>query len=84
MISTGISCPDGMLGGGIPEGSEVRMPIVIAANKHDLPGATGEKAIRSILGIPDNTPVFFISALQKSGSHRVLESMVDHITQFSF
>jgi len=60
------------------------MPIVIAANKHDLPGAADEKEIRSILGVPDDTPLFFISALQKTDTHRVLESMVDRITQFSY
>ena len=60
------------------------MPIVIAANKHDLPGAEDEKAIRSSLGVPGDTPFFFISALRKTDAHRVLESMVDRITQFSF
>jgi hypothetical protein len=60
------------------------MPIVIAANKHDLPGAAEEKEIRSSLGVPDDTPLFFISALQKADAHRVLESMVDRITQFSY
>ena len=59
------------------------MPIVIAANKHDLPGTADEEAIRSSLGIPDDTPLFFISALRKADAHRVLESMVDRITQFS-
>ncbi|MFA5268855.1 MAG: GTP-binding protein [Methanoregula sp.] len=60
------------------------MPIVIAANKHDLPGAADEKAIRNSLGVPDDTPLFFISALQKADAHRVLKSMVDRITQFSY
>ena len=60
------------------------MPIVIAANKHDLPGAADEQAIRSSLGVPGDTPLFFISALKKADAHRVLESMVDRITQFSY
>jgi signal recognition particle receptor subunit beta len=60
------------------------MPIVIAANKHDLPGAADEQAIRSSLGVPGDTPLFFISALIKADAHRVLESMVDRITQFSY
>ena len=60
------------------------MPIVIAANKHDLPGATDEQAIRISLGVPGDIPLFFISAPKKTDTHRVLESMVDHITQFSY
>ena len=60
------------------------MPIVIAANKNDLPGTADEQAIRSSLGIPGDTPLFFISSLKKADAHRVLESMVDHITQFSY
>ncbi len=61
-----------------------RVPVVIAANRHGLPGAAGEKAIRDSLGIPGDTPLFFISSRQKADVHRVLESMVDHITQFSY
>jgi uncharacterized protein len=61
-----------------------RIPIVIAANKHDLPGSTDGQKIRSSLGIHADTPLFFISALKKADTHRVLESMVDHITQFSY
>ena len=60
------------------------MPIVIAANKHDLPGAADEHAIRISLGVSDDTPFFFISAPKKTDTHRVLESVVDHITQFSY
>jgi uncharacterized protein len=59
------------------------VPIVIAANKHDIPGAADEKAIRSSLGVPRNTPLFLISAQKKTDTHRVLESMIDRITQFS-
>jgi signal recognition particle receptor subunit beta len=61
-----------------------RVPVVIAANRHDLPGAAGEEAIRRTLGIPDKIPVFMVSALRRDDVHRVLESMVDHITQFSY
>jgi signal recognition particle receptor subunit beta len=60
------------------------MPIVIAANKHDLPGAADEQVIRLSLGVCGDTPLFFISAPKKTDTHRVLESMVDHITQFSY
>lgn len=59
------------------------MPVFIAANKCDLAGAADEQRIRSSLGIPGDIPIFFISALKKADTHRVLESMVDQITQFS-
>jgi uncharacterized protein len=61
-----------------------RMPVVIAANKYDLPGAAGEQAIRTSLEVPGDIPLFFISALKREDVHRVLESMVDHITQYSY
>jgi uncharacterized protein len=60
------------------------MPVFIAANKGDLHGAVNEQGIRSSLGIPGDTPLFFISAKKKADTHRVLESMVEHITQFSY
>jgi signal recognition particle receptor subunit beta len=61
-----------------------RMPIVIAANRYDLPDAAGEDAIRTSLGVHGGIPLFFISALKKADTHRVLESLVDHIMQFSY
>jgi uncharacterized protein len=61
-----------------------RMPVVIAANRHNLPGAADEHEIRRSLGISGDIPLFFISAKKKADTHRVLESMIDHITQFSF
>ena len=64
--------------------SKYRMPVVIAANKSDLPGAAGEQEIRSSLRISDEIPIFVISAQKKEDCHRVLETMVDHITQFPF
>ena len=98
MISTGISGPDEMLGGGIPRVrpetfarardliglvAKKRVPVVIAANRHDLPGAAGEGAIRRTVGILDEVPVFTVSAFGWADMHRVLESMVDRVTQFS-
>lgn len=64
--------------------SKYRMPVIIAANKYDLPGAAGEQEIRRSLGASNDTPVFFISALKKADCHRVLETMVDQVTQFSY
>jgi len=60
------------------------IPVVIAANKYDMKGAVDEQGIRSSLGIPGDTPLFFISAQKKADTHRVLKSMVDHITRFSY
>jgi signal recognition particle receptor subunit beta len=60
-----------------------RMPVVVAANKSDLPGAAPEPEIRALLEVSDDIPVFGISALNRNDTHRVLESMVDHITQVS-
>jgi uncharacterized protein len=61
-----------------------RVPMVIAANKMDLPDTMNEQKIKSSLGLADEIPLFFISASKRNDVHRVLESMVDHITQFSY
>jgi hypothetical protein len=61
-----------------------RIPYVIAANKHDLPGVMNPLDIRNALGISSDIPLFFISAQQRSDVHSVLESLVDSITQFSY
>ena len=64
--------------------AKYHIPLVVAANKHELPGAADEYAIRKSLGISGSTPLFFISAPKKSDTRLVLESMVDYITQFSY
>jgi hypothetical protein len=58
-------------------------PLVIAANKSDLPGSMDEQEIRKSLGIPADIPVFAISAIRKPDVRFVLESLVDSITQVS-
>ena len=64
--------------------SERRMPLVIAANKNDLPHRMNEVEIRTALDLKKNTPVFFISAKRNEDVRFVLESLVDFITQFSY
>lgn len=61
-----------------------RMPVVIAATRSGMPGAAAEQEIRRMLMVSGDIPVFCISALEKTDTHRVLESMVDHITQYSY
>jgi signal recognition particle receptor subunit beta len=59
------------------------LPVVIAANKSDLPATGSDSEIRKALGIPANIPVFFISATRRSDVRLVVESLVDSITQVS-
>ena len=60
------------------------MPLVIAANKNDLPHRMNEVEIRTALDLKKNTPVFFISAKRNEDVRFVLESLVEFITQFSY
>ncbi len=64
--------------------SERRMPLVIAANKNDLPNRMNEVEIRTALALNKNTPIIFISAKRNENVRFVLESLVDFITQFSY
>lgn len=60
--------------------AERSVPMVIAANKTDLPGRMEEKEIRAALGVKNEVPLFFISATRKDDVRHVLESLVDSIT----
>ena len=62
--------------------TERSVPMVIAANKTDLPGRMEEKEIRAALGIKAEIPLFFISATNKADVRHVLESLVNSIAQF--
>jgi signal recognition particle receptor subunit beta len=64
--------------------AKMHVPIVVAANKKDLPGNISETDIRNGIGIGENIPVFSISALQKDDVREVLESLVDSITRFIY
>lgn len=61
-----------------------RLPMVIVANKSDLPGTMSDSEIRGGLQLPKEVPIFFISATHKADVRLVLESLVDFITQFTY
>jgi uncharacterized protein len=61
-----------------------RMPMVIVANKKDLPGGMEEKEIRTGLGVQYDIPLFFISATRQSEVRFVVDSLVNSITQFPY
>lgn len=62
--------------------AKMHLPVVVAANKKDLPGVMGEDEIRKCVGIGKDVPVFLISAMQKNDVRDVLESLVASITRF--
>jgi signal recognition particle receptor subunit beta len=62
---------------------EKHLPMVIAANKSDLPDTMSDSEIRKGLDLPKNIPLFFISAMRRADVRLVLESLVDYITQYT-
>ncbi|MDD1702383.1 MAG: ADP-ribosylation factor-like protein [Methanoregula sp.] len=60
------------------------VPLVVAINKRDQPGIITEEDIRKELGIGKEIPVFVISALEKNDVRRVVEYLVDSITQYVY
>jgi len=60
----------------------LHIPVIIAANKKDLPEILSEDEIRKGIGVDQNVPVVLISAHQKDDVRAVLESLVESITQF--
>ena len=64
--------------------AERNVPMVIAANKTDLPDRMEETEIRTALGVRDNIQIFFISATRKTDVEYVIESLVNSITQFPY
>ncbi|WAC04636.1 MAG: GTP-binding protein [Methanoregula sp.] len=63
---------------------EKHLPMVVAANKADLPETMSDQEIREKLKLGEDTPIFFISAPRKSDVRLVLESLVDSITKFTY
>jgi uncharacterized protein len=59
-----------------------KIPLVVAANKSDLPGRIAAGKIRKELEIKTEIPVVPISATKRADVHQVLESLVDYITQY--
>ena len=64
--------------------TERNVPMIIAANKSDLPDRMSEDEIRTALEIRNDIPVVFLSAKRKAEVRHVLESFVDSITQFLY
>lgn len=60
-----------------------KVPFVVAANKSDLPGCIAAGTIRHELQIPKTIPVYSIAATKPADVHRVLEALVDYITEYS-
>jgi signal recognition particle receptor subunit beta len=60
-----------------------KVPYVIAANRSDLPGTMAPEEIRRQLKITRRIPIFAISAKRTEDVHRVLESLVEYITQYT-
>ena len=61
---------------------KMHVPIVVAANKKDLPDPMSEEEIRKGIGVGKSVPVFLISAHRKDDVRAVMESLVDTITRF--
>jgi signal recognition particle receptor subunit beta len=64
--------------------TRMHVPIIIAANKKDLPGVMSDEEIRKGIGVGKTIPVYLISAHKKEDVRAVLESLVDSITQFIY
>ncbi len=64
--------------------TRMHVPIIVAANKKDLPGVMSEEEIRKGIGTGKNVPVLLISSHQKDEVRAVLESLVDSITRFIY
>jgi len=64
--------------------AKMHVPIVVAANKKDLPGPMSEEELRKGIGIGKGVPIFLISAQRKDDVRAVLESLVDSITRFVY
>lgn len=60
------------------------LPMIVAANKSDLPDTMSDSEIRKELRLRKEVPIFFISATRKADVRLVLESLVDFIMQFSY
>lgn len=60
-----------------------KIPFVVAANKSDLPGSIAAEKIRHELEIPKVIPIYPITATKPADVHRVLEALVDYITEYS-
>jgi len=60
------------------------LPMVVAANKIDLPHSITEEEIRRKIGISRDVPVHFISAFNREDCRRVVETIIRTILEFPF
>jgi len=60
------------------------LPVVLAANKSDLPHSLGEDEIRMILDLPEGTIISFISATRSSDVSDVVETLVEQIIMYPY
>lgn len=60
------------------------VPVVVAANKSDLPHKLDEEEIKDSLELPEETLVFFISATEPLDVINVVEMLVDQILMYSY
>ncbi len=67
----------------IVEGNSV-VPVIVVANKADLPYSLTKEEIRTALHVRPDTPVYYISATDRRQCRDIIDSMVDQITRFEY
>ncbi len=72
------------LHGGFCAGTTRQIQAPPAADRYDLPGIAAEQKIRSSIAVAADTPLFLISAQEKTGARCAPESTVRHGTQVSY
>jgi len=63
--------------------SKRKIPFIVAANKSDLAGSMAAGTIRKELDLQKAIPIYPIAATKPDDVHKVLEALVDYITQYS-
>ncbi len=56
-----------------------QVPIVVCANKQDLPGAQSPATLRVALQLPDSIPFLPLCAMEKASTHQAIEVLVHQI-----
>lgn len=60
------------------------LPLVVAANKVDLPYTVTDGQIREIIGIGEDVPIHFITAFDSEQTRTVVETLIGFILEFPF
>jgi hypothetical protein len=63
--------------------SKRKIPFIVAANKSDLAGSMAAGTIRKELDLNKVIPICPVAATRPDDVHKVLEALVDYITQYS-